>query len=479
MHAPLNTYLYRTLLVTLCGPLAACSLLGPDYRPPETAVPAHWTQETANAPRENLSQWWQQLHDPLLTTLVESALQGSPDLHSAQARVREARAQRNVASANRIPTLTGGLSASRNRSGGNTTQLFDAGFDASWEPDVFGGQRRALEAAEADLGAVEASLNDTQVTLAAEVALNYIDLRNAQARLQIARDNLATQTETLQITEWRAQAGLATVLDVEQARTNREQTLASIPVLNTTMLQAEHALTILLGEAPGAWHAHLQTPLALPALPDNIAVGIPADTLRQRPDVRAAERRLAAETARIGVAMANRYPSFNLSGSFGWKAATLGGLGGAGTVASSLAASMIGTIFDGGRLRSRIDVQNAVQEQAAAAYEKSVLTALGDVESALVAYADNRERQATLRRAAESARKAAVLARQLYESGNTDFQKVLDAERSRLNAEDSLANSEAQGVTAVIQLYKALGGGWQAANETATSNTMESTAHHE
>jgi NodT family efflux transporter outer membrane factor (OMF) lipoprotein len=462
-------------LAVLSATLSSCGMLGPDYVKPEVKVPAQWSRATSAEPLQDLSHWWQQLNDPLLASLIETTLQNSPDLHSAQARLREARARRDLASGNRFPTVSGSLSGSRSRSAsGNagyaTTDLYKAGFDASWEPDVFGGQRRALEAADADLGASQASLHDTQVSLAAEVALNYVELRSSQARLKIARDNLATQTETLQITDWRAQAGLATALDVEQARTNREQTQATIPNLDTTLTQAEHRLAILLGEPPSALHEKLVMPVALPLLPDSVAVGIPADTLRQRPDVHAAELKLAAETARIGEARAERYPNFSLSGTFGWKSLTLGALGGAGTVASSLLASVTQTIFDAGRINSRIEIQNAVQQQALAAYQKSVLTALEDVENALVAYANNRERQATLRRAASSSRNAAQLARQLYESGNTDFQKVLDAERSRLNIEDSLASAEAEGLTTLISLYKALGGGWTDMNESIESN---------
>lgn len=450
-------------------------MLGPDYVKPELPVPAQWSRGGDSAPTPDLSHWWQMLNDPLLASLIEAALQNSPDLHSAQAKLREARARRDLAGGNRFPTVTGSVSGSRSRSGSAnagyaTNHLYQAGFDASWEPDVFGGQRRALEAAEADLGASQAGLHDTQVSLAAEVALNYVELRFAQTRLQIARDNLATQSETLQITDWRAQAGLATALDMEQARTNRDQTQSTIPPLDTILTQAEHRLAILLGEPPGALHEQLSVPLALPQLPDSVAVGIPADTLRQRPDVQAAERRLAAETARIGVTKAERYPSFNLSGSFGWKALTLGALGGSGTVVSSLLGSVTQTLFDGGRINSRIEVQNAVQQQALAVYEKSVLTALEDVENALVAYANNRERQATLRKAAQSSRNAAQLARQLYEVGNTDFQKVLDTERSRLSVEDSLAGAEAAGLTALISLYKALGGGWQEVTETIESD---------
>lgn len=467
------------MAVMLLPLFAGCSLLGPDYVKPEVAVPSQWGHANAAGTTQDLSRWWQVLNDPLLASLIEKSLQNNPDLHGAQARLREARARRDLAGGNRFPTVTGAVSGSGSRSasanaGYANSHLYQAGFDASWEPDVFGGQRRALEATEADLGASQANLHDTQVSLAAEVALNYVELRSAQARLQIARDNLATQSETLQITDWRAQAGLATALDVEQARTNRDQTLSTIPTLETSLTQAEHRLAILLGDVPGTLHEQLAVPVALPQLPDSVAVGIPADTLRQRPDVRAAERRLGAETARIGAARAERYPGFSLSGSFGWKALTIGALGGAGSVASSLLASVTQTIFDGGRIDSRIEIQDAVQQQALAAYEKSVLTALEDVENALVAYANNRQRQTTLRQAAQSSRNAAQLARQLYESGNADFQKVLDAERSLLSVEDNLASTEAAGLTALISLYKALGGGWQEVDE-----SIESTNHHE
>lgn len=465
---------HAVVLAVFSAMLASCSMLGPDYIKPEVKVPEQWSRP-ATEQRQDLSQWWQGLNDPLLTSLIETSLQNSPDLHSAQAKLREARARRELASGNRFPTLSGSLSGNRTRSSaatgsGKTSELYSAGFDASWEPDVFGSQRRALEAAEADLGATQADLYDTQVSLAAEVALNYVELRSAQSRLMIARDNLATQTETLQITDWRSQAGLATALDVEQARTNRDQTQATIPTLDTNLTQAEHRLTVLLGEPPTSLHEKLAAPTALPLLPDRVATGIPVDTLRQRPDVRAAEFKLAAETARIGEARAERYPAFSLSGTFGWKSLTLGTLGGAGTVASSLLAGITQTIFDAGRINSRIEIQNAVQQQALAAYEKSVLTALEDVENALVAYANNRERQATLRHAVQSARNAAQLARLLYESGNSDFQKVLDAERSRLSTEDSLASAEAEGLTTLISLYKALGGGWQDITETSEKN---------
>lgn len=458
-------YRFAFLAVTLTL-LSACSVVGPEYVRPDLPVLAQWNNSQNSSPREDLSHWWQKLGDATLSDLIEQALQNSPDIRSAQARLLEARARRDLAGANRLPTLSGSISGSRTRSSkavgsGQTSNLFQAGFDASWEPDVFGGLQSAVDAAQADAEASRASLHAVQTSLVAEVALNYAELRSSQARLAIARDNLATQEETLQITDWRQQAGLATALDVEQAHTNLEQTRASIPTLNTNLTEAENRLAILLGKAPGALHQVLSPVAPLPKVTERVALGIPADTLRQRPDVQAAERTLAAETARIGEKTADLYPSFSLSGTFGWKALTLGALGGPGTVASSLLASATQNIFDAGRIRSSIRIQTAVQQQALAAYEKAVLTALEDVENALAAYANSHERQTALRFAVQSARNAATLAHQQYQSGLVDFQKVLDTERTRLSVEDSLASAELDGLNALISLYKALGGGWQ------------------
>lgn len=469
---PMNTpRLTRSLFMLACLGLAGCAAVGPDYTPSAPGVPAGWNrldpvaQPVAHAAATgDLSQWWLGLNDPLLTELMDEALQASPDLRSAQARLREARARRTVAAAERFPSVTASGTARRSRSSeetgsGATRNLFSAGLDAGWELDVFGGVRRSVEAAEADLDSSRESLGHARVSLVAEVALNYVEVRALQTRLGIARANLASQSETLQLTDWRAQAGLVSSQDVEQARSNREQTRAQIPALETSLAEAEHGLDILLGRAPGTLHARLAATGNLPAVPEQIAVGIPADTLRQRPDVRAAERRLAAETARVGVAEAARYPSFNLSGSIGLEALTLGGLGGSGA-ASSLLAGITGPVFNAGRLRAQVDIQDAVREQAQVAYEQAVLSALQEVENALAALARNRERVEALAISAESARNAAQLAQQRYSAGLIDFQSVLDTERSVLSAEDSLASSRADGVLALIRLYKALGGGW-------------------
>ncbi|MDO9008164.1 MAG: efflux transporter outer membrane subunit [Thiobacillus sp.] len=469
-----TTNRFTRVLIMLAGlGLAGCAAVGTEYAPPTTVLPTGWSNLDPVASSEtpaDLSLWWQGLNDPLLSQLVAEALQASPDLRSAQARLREARARSTVAAAARFPDVTASGSARRSRSSeetgsGNARNAFSADFDASWEIDVFGGVRRSVEAAEADVETSVANLENAQVSLASEVALNYVEVRALQTRLGIARANLASQSETLQLTDWRAQAGLVSGQDVEQARSNREQTRAQIPSLETSLAESEHRLDILLGRAPGALHARLaatdELPTdELPTVPAQIAVGIPADTLRQRPDVRAAERKLAAETARVGVAEAARYPSFTLSGSIGLEALTLGALGNSGAATSSLLAGITSPVFNAGRLRAQVEIQDAVREQAQVSYEQAILTALQEVENALVALARNRERVEALAIAAESARNAAELARQRYSAGLIDFQSVLDTERNVLSAEDSLASSRPDGVLALIRLYKALGGGW-------------------
>lgn len=459
------------LLVLPCSLLSGCAMVGPDYQSFIPFLPQGWSQAEAgkeivrSEAADDISQWWRSFNDPLLSILVEEALQASPDMRSAQARLREARARRAVAEAGLFPGVDASLDARRSKSSaetgtGATRNAYSAGFDASWEIDVFGGTRRSIEAAEADLQSSEASLHDTQVSLAAEVALNYVELRAYQLRLRIARDNLASQAETLQLTDWRAQAGLVSSQDVEQARTNYEQTRAQVPNLERSYTEAENRLAILLGKPPGSLHERLAAPAALPDAPATVAIGIPADTLRQRPDVRSAERRLAAETARVGVAEAARYPSLNLSGSIGLEALRFGALGNGGADTYSLLAGISAPIFDAGRLRAQVEIQDAVREQALVSYEQTMLNALSEVENALVALAKSRERERALGNATISARNAALLARNRYSAGLIDFQSVLDTERSMLAVEDSLAGTRADGISALIRLYKALGGGW-------------------
>ncbi|MBL8258783.1 MAG: efflux transporter outer membrane subunit [Candidatus Competibacteraceae bacterium] len=469
------------LLAAFALLLGGCAAVGPNYTAPEPAAPATWqgaaAARVAVSPAKpvELASWWRRLDDPALAELIDQALQTSLDLRSARARLREARARRALAGANRFPTVTSSGAASISKNGtetgtGNTRERYSAGFDASWEPDVFGSARRGEEAAQADLESTEANLYATQVSLVAEVALNYVELRAYQDRLAIAQANVASQAETLQLAQWRAQAGLVSALDVEQARSNLAQTRAQIPTLETGATEAQHRLEILLGQSPGALTGRLSDPTGIPRVPARVTVSIPADTLRQRPDVRAAERQLAAETARVGVAEAARYPSFNLSGSLGLEALSLGGLAGAGALARGVAGSIAAPIFDAGRIRQQIEIQTAVQEQAFIAYQSTVLNALAEVENTLAALANTRERQRNLIEAVQAARSAATLARQRYSSGIIDFQTVLDTERSVLNLEDNLKSSQAEHISALIRLYKALGGGWSAsAANVATS----------
>jgi multidrug efflux system outer membrane protein len=476
--------LVRSLIALACIEVVGCAV-GPNYAKPDPSAPAMWSQPEVTGPpavsagaRGDLSQWWKGLNDSLLSELVAQAQQQSLDLRKARARLREARARQAVAGAAALPSVNASGSVSRfessnpgigGTSGNNTAAVqgtqFSVGFDASWELDVFGGVHRGIEAAEADQEWAGANLHDAQVTLVAEVARNYVEVRSLQIRLGIARSNLASQIETLQLTEFRALAGLVNTQDVEQARTVREQTLAQIPSLETSLAEAEHRLDVLLGQTPGTLHSRLSAGGNLPEVPAEVAIGIPADTLRQRPDVRSAERKMAAETARVGVAEAARYPTFTLSGSIGLEALVPAVTGNGLGIFYSLLAGITAPIFNAGRLASQAEAQDAVREQAQVAYEQAVLTALQEVENALVALSRNRERAAALTRAAEAARNAAQLARQRYGAGLIDFQPVIETERTVLSVEDSLATTRADEVLALIRLYKALGGGWSQGNE--------------
>ncbi|GHU18810.1 RND efflux system, hypothetical protein, NodT [Betaproteobacteria bacterium] len=403
--------------------------------------------------------------------MIDAALEAAPDARSAQARLRQARAAHDLAAANLYPNL--GFSGSVTRSytggsGGTSQTLYAAGFDARWEPSIFGGLTDAADAASADAAAAQARLESTRASLAAEVALEYVNLRLSQQRLAIIRANVESQAETLQISEWREMAGLVTRLDVEQARASLEQSRASLPGLEQSRAEAEHRLSILTGQAPGSLREALREVKPLPAPPDEIAVGIPADTLRQRPDVRAAELALRAEIARSAQSESERYPSLSLGGSLDWKALSLSALTGGSSLARSLAASLTAPLFDAGRIESRIAMQAAAQDQAFVTWEASLLTALEDVENAMSAYANGRERVDTRHRAATAAASAAGLARAQYQAGLVDFQRVLETERARLTAQEGLASAEADVLTAVIRLYKALGGGWENTENTAS-----------
>jgi len=462
----------KNTLWLLAPLISGCFMAGPDYRQPQTQLPANWSiAETGDpaAKMADIDRWWTVFNDPVLTELMGKAQAGNQDLYQAEARLREARARRQLAKANLLPTSSLTASASQSGSseaagGGITSELYSNSLDASWEIDIFGKKRRAIEAADATMQAAQEDLRDVLVSLCAEVALNYVDVRSYQTRLKITEDNLAAQSETYDITRWRYQAGLTTQLDVDQAKLTMENTRAGIPSLRSTLEQAKHRLALLLGQQPDTLKRLLAASARIPAASAGIGVGIPADLLRRRPDVRRAERKLASQTAQIGVAEAARYPDFTLSGSIGLESLAYANLYTAGAKTFEVAANAAWTLLDAGRIRSNINIQNALQEQALGLYQSTLLTAFRDVENALTAYSEERKRRDALNAAVEAGISALALADAQYISGLLDFQRVLDSQRSLLSAQTQLATSESEVAADIVRLYKALGGGWHANN---------------
>ncbi len=436
---------------------------------PNIDVAAKWsggleaspTNSKSELSQERLAQWWLYFNDPLLGTLIVDALKSNTSIVSAQAALQQARAQRDISAASLLPSLGSSLTAQRSKSDSGSNNNFKAGLDASWEIDVFGANRSALTASEATAKASAASLANVQVSVAAEVALNYISYRNAQARLAIAKNNLASQLDTNQITNWRLQAGLVTSLEAEQSRASVEQIRAQLPVLQTSMTQTGYAIAVLTGKTPTALASVLGTVAPIPQTSGDVALSFPAETLRQRPDVQASELQVTAASARVFQANAALLPSFNLGGSLGLSALTLGALTNGASLASSLLASISLPLFDGGAGRAQVQAQEAALEQARMAYKSTVLTALKEVEDALVALNGDRQRLTSLQAAAEAASNAALLATQRYTSGLIDFQTVLETQRAQLNTQDSVASTMADVSADYVRLYKTLGGGWQ------------------
>ena len=447
-------------LVTVGG---CAALTTPASAPQPIDVPAAWSQANEQAAGANTSlvSWWLRFDDPLLGTLINRALLANTSIQGAQAAVQQARALRDVTSAGLVPTLGSSASAQRNRNGDNSGNSFQVGLDASWEVDVFGAKRQALNASDSAMLASAASLGDVQVSIAAEVALNFIALRSTQERLTIAQANLSSQQETLQLTQWRLQAGLVTSLEAAQASASAEQTAAQLLLLQTTVAQTVHALSLLTGQPPATLSAELAQFGPLPQAPDGLALALPMETLRQRSDVRAAEYQVTAAAARVAQADAARLPSFRLGGSLGLSALTVGALTDGASIAAAVLASVAWPLLDGGASQAQVRSQQAALDQASANYRGTVLTALTEVENALVAMLRDKERLLRLQNASEAANTAATLASQRYSSGLVDFQTVLETQRTRLGTQDSVATARATVSADHVRLYKALGGGWQ------------------
>ena len=467
----------RFSLFGLLAILGGGCAVGPNYHPPAVNVPAQWASPLAggetNSPTVDAA-WWKSFHDPELDSLITRAVLSNLNLRVAEARVREARAQRSVVAADFWPSADVSGSYTRNRLSQHgylatllppgapiDYNLYEADFDASWEIDVFGGTRRATEAANAEVAAAEFNRRDVLVSLLAEVARNYIEARGFQQRLAIAGRNAEAQKEALDITRDRYRQGLTSDLDVQQASALLTATEAQIPALEILLKASIHRLGVLLGQPPGALLAELSGEAPVPALPPEVPVDLPSDLLRRRPDVQRAERDLAAATARIGVATADLFPKFSLTGMAGLQSVSASDwLTGASRLWTA-GPTMQWRIFDAGRIRANVRVQNARQQQALANYEQTVLNSFEEVENALVAYAKEQVRFRSLEATVSADREAVAMARDLYQNGLADFLRVLDAERSLYRAEDELAQSKRTMSLNLVALYKALGGGWQ------------------
>ena len=464
----IQQFLKTVLLVAF---LAACAPVGPNYMPPETETPKQWNttlegglMEQANQ-HTALSSWWKTLDDPILTNLIEKAISGNLDLKNARSRVREARARRDIRESRLFPTVDASATATRNRLsedryGGDDYSLYAAGFDAGWEIDVFGGIRRSVEAANAEVQATEAAMRDVMVSLLSEVALNYLDVRTFQLGIEVAVRNLEAQERSYRLALSRYEAGLTNELSVQQAGYNMESTRSKIPVLRTALVGAMNRLSVLLGLKPGALNKELAQQAPIPVPPLKVAVGIPAEALRRRPDIRRAERQLAAQTAQVGVATADLYPRFTLLGSIGLETLSLGNVFSASGLAYLIGPRITWPVFNAGAIRSNIEVQTERQEQALIQYEYTILTALEEVENAMVAYAQEQNRMKALKASVRAAERAVLLSESQYQAGLTDFTGVLDAQRSLFSFQEQLAKSRGNVTSNLVRLYKALGGGW-------------------
>jgi outer membrane protein, multidrug efflux system len=469
---------YLILSAALLAAAAGCAV-GPDYHQPAASAPSHWSETLSGgeAPAAaDETAWWHTFNDPELDSLIDRAVRSNLDLRIAQARVREARARYGIASSALAPSASASGADSRQQESHHQpvigsvplppgvpfdNQVYQAGVDASWEIDVFGGHRREVEAAQAQVGASQNDRRATLMVLLGDVARNYVDVRAYQRRLAIAVENIGAQRQGLAIARNRFAHGLATDLDVEESSTLFAQTQAEVPALEAALQASTHRLDVLLGQEPGALHAELSARAPIPAAPEVVPVGLPSDLLLRRPDVLRAERQLASSTANIGVATSDLFPKFSLTGAAGYQSVSAGDWFSSSSSFWSIGPSVQWKIFDAGRVRSNIRVQDARQEEALDAYERTVLTAFEEVENGLVSYANDQVRRQSLKEAVASSRKSLDLANRLYAGGLTDFLRVLEAERSLYSAEDNLAQSDKAVSENLIDLYESLGGGWQ------------------
>ena len=462
---------FQFLLAPIAAAVLAACAVGPNYHAPETKVAEKFDNMEPNySTGQGTAAFWHTFADPELDKLVTDALASNHDLRIAMTRVEEARALRRDAAFDLAPSINASGGYTKTRSSNAVTpgiarnsEIYDAGFDAFWELDFFGGVRRGLEASKAGLGAEEAGLQDVQVIVTGEVTRTYFELRGQQLQLDVARRNVANQQSTLELAQARLDAGSGTEFDTARAQAQLSTTLGTIGPLEAAVARSIHRLSVLIGREPGALRAELTPTQKLPPLPGIVSVGDPASLLRRRPDIRVAERELAGATAQIGVAVADLFPRVTFTGSAGYVAGSSGALGDRGTDAYVLAPGISWGIFDYGHVQARIGAAKWHKEGALLRYEKTVLQALEETEDSLVTHARARDRLVHDQAAVEASTTAAGLARTRYENGASDFLQVLDAERTLLQSEDQLARSRTEAATSLIAVYKALGGGWEGA----------------
>jgi NodT family efflux transporter outer membrane factor (OMF) lipoprotein len=466
--------------------LAGCEV-GPDYQKPDTPMPASFgAPSQTDAPLSlpvaqsvDLSQWWRQFNDVEMESLITRALAQNPDLLTAQSRVRESREQEIIAGAAALPqvnaradtiqahsgsnalgSLMGGQSSSSS-SGGTNLHLYSVGFDATWEIDVFGGTRRAVEAAAAGTEAAQWQVRDGEVTLTAEIAADYVQLRADQALLAILADQEKSQAAVLALTIAKAHAGFVTELDVNLQRQLVVSTQAERPPLIADVFAMRHAIAVLLGQQPGVLDAELEASRPLPPIPPRLPVGLPSDLLRSRPDIRIAERQLGQATAEVGVATADLYPKFNLLGAVTSASMGIGGLFNSSSITAGGFGGISWPIFQGGQIHATIRSKQEQEQQAYYAYQKAVLGGIQNAEDALIRYQTEQQRFIALESAVKTARASTALALQQYKTGFVTYINVLQAQSTELTADDNLAQSRAALTGNLVSLYKALGGGWK------------------
>ncbi len=467
---------FRSVTHFFLGSLGAlmfqgCYTVGPDYVSPATTMPDAWTRSVMrdlDGGAAPLSQWWKGFHDPTLNALIERARQHNPDLRAAFERITEARALRGIAVSQALPQANAGADYSRNRRSQNLlgvppavnpSDLYTAGFDAGWEIDLFGGIRRSVEAADANLGAREEDYRDALVSLFADVALNYVEYRTLESRISVALRNIAAQRESAELTRQRLEAGLVPRIDVTQAETNLSLSEAAVPLLRTQLAASRNRLSTLTGGFPGSLDGMLKESRGISVPRAGFSAGLPCDLLRARPDIRRAERDLAAQTALIGVAEADLYPRLTLFGDFRLESVSSGNLFDSASRAYSFGPSFQWQIFSAGRIRNSIRAEESRTSQALAGYESAVLKGVEEVETTMAGIVYERERLSDLGQAVASSRETVNLVKDNYRSGLVSFQNVLDAERTKFSAEDEEIASRGQIALKYITLYKALGGG--------------------